>query len=181
MRCLRWFCFNTCGNVHALGIRGSVRRGQKFLDPFALLDAQGGDGLPQLPDAGPLAVAILHAVASRGCSHSLATGGEWLVRSSSYFALVYANASSVSGDHFLGVKSSLYEFVRRGVVACHAGRGGSVRAAGVILGPLGRDPIGNGGGGVFSSLAIGLPIPSVRPLGRSLFNSLGDSMDVGEI
>lgn len=87
-RRLFWFCFNTCGRVLTLGIRGSVRRRQKFVDPFTLLDAQGGDGLPQLPDAGPLAVAILHAVASRGCSHSLFSGSEWLVRSRSSLALV---------------------------------------------------------------------------------------------
>jgi len=69
--------------------RGSVRRRQKFVDPFALLDRQGGDGLTQLPDGGPLAVTILHAVqASRGCSHSLFSGSEWLVRSRSSFALV---------------------------------------------------------------------------------------------
>ena len=29
-RKLFWFCFNTCGNACGLGIRGSVRRGQKF-------------------------------------------------------------------------------------------------------------------------------------------------------
>ena len=89
MRCLRWFCFNTCGRVHALMIRGSLRRPQKFGGPVALFNRQCGDGLTQLLDGGPLAVSVLHVwPASRGCSHSLATGCEWLVRSRSSFALV---------------------------------------------------------------------------------------------
>ena len=88
-RRLRWFYLITCGRVHALIRRGSVRRPQKFGGPFTLFNRQGGDGLTQLLDGGPLAVSVLHVwPASRGCSHSLATGCEWLVRSRSYFALV---------------------------------------------------------------------------------------------
>ena len=60
-RRLRWFYFNTCGRVHTLTRRGSVRRRQKFGGPVALFDRQGGDGLTQLPDGGPLAVSVLHA------------------------------------------------------------------------------------------------------------------------
>ena len=77
-----------------------MRRRQKFVDPFTLFDRQGGDGLTQLLDRGPLAVAISHAVqASRGCSHSLATGREWLVRSRSSLALVAANLSPSTPCH----------------------------------------------------------------------------------
>ena len=122
MRCLRWFCFNTCGNVHALGIRGSVRRGQKFVDPFTLLDAQGGDGGTQLPDASPLAVAILHAVQAsllavmacricRICSRHetscLTMTGGLSARSRASLALVAAKAASDAADHGIeGVRSS---------------------------------------------------------------------------
>ena len=58
---LRCFYFITCGRVLTLIGRGSVRRGQKFVDPFTLLDAQRGDCGTQLPNACPLAVAVLHA------------------------------------------------------------------------------------------------------------------------